>query len=122
MYMYSIYLRSRYSVCTYFEAVFKMFGYIIKGSNSTIFLMILFSMKDHPQRKVFWSSQSLPFKMFIYDVWIHTHLFLPCFQRETIFMTSCLLTSVGLPGGRSVPKMGSTLQGKNLLQKSKFFP
>ena len=44
-------------------------------------------------------------------VWVHRHLFMPCFQRETIFMTSCLLT-----WRMKSFQMGSTLKGKNLLR------
>ena len=51
-------------------------------------------------------------KAYILKVYGYTCTFFPPrFQRETIF-----LLPICLPGGRRLPKMGSTLKGKNLLR------
>ena len=50
-------------------------------------------------------------------VWIHLHFFPPCFQRKTIFVTSCLLIWRTM-----ISKMVSTLTGKNLLRWEQVAP
>ena len=62
-------------------------GYTFRGSNSVIFIYI------HLPKEV------------LLD-------FPPCFHLETIFVTACFL----IHGGQSLPKMRSSLKGKNLLQ------